>query len=84
MINVDEAKKIIEKEFPNNIIASTYEFKDFYVFNLTNKKKEILLDSNIGVYKKDGKVFVFNPLTSEETGKLVEIWHMMEKLISPR
>lgn len=73
MITLEEAVKIIKKEFPNNIISVAHEFKNFYVFSLTNKKKEILLDSNIGVYKKDGKVFVFNPLTSEETGKLVEI-----------
>ena len=73
MITLEEAVKIIKKEFPNNIISVVHEFKNFYVFSLTNRKKEILLDSNIGVYKKDGKVFVFNPLTSDETGKLVEI-----------
>ena len=78
MITLEEAVKIIKKEFSNNIISAVHEFKNFYVFSLTNKKKEILLDSNIGVYKKDGTIFVFNPLTSEETGKLVEIWHMME------
>ena len=73
MITLEEAVKIIKKEFSNNIISAVHEFKNFYVFSLTNKKKEILLDSNIGVYKKDGTIFVFNPLTSEETGKLVEI-----------
>ena len=72
MINLEEAVRIIKKEFPSNIISIAREFKNFYVFSLTNKKKEILLDSNIGVYEKDGKVFVFNPLTSNETGKVIK------------
>lgn len=69
MITLEEAVKIIKKEFPNNIISVVHEFKNFYVFSLTNKKKEILLDSNIGVYKKDGTIFVFNPLRFKEKGK---------------
>ena len=73
MFDLEKATKAIKKEFPDNIIFAIREFKDFYVFSLTNKKKEILLDSNIGVYKKDGKVFVFNPLTSDETGKRIKI-----------
>lgn len=73
MINLKEATSIINKKFPNNVISVIHEFKDFYVFSLTNKKKKILFDSSIGIYKNDGTIFVFNPLTSEETGKLVEI-----------
>jgi len=37
MISMDEAKKIAQSIYNDTIVIKTFEFKDFYVFQIDNK-----------------------------------------------
>ena len=67
MIDLSGAIGIVKKQFPHNIISTICEFEDFFTLTLTNTKQQVLMDSCIGVYKDDGKMFGFNPMNFDKS-----------------
>ena len=61
MIDSIKAVQIVKKMFPQYSIGIVCEFPGFFTVEVKDDNK-VLLDSCIGVYKKDGKTFAFNPM----------------------
>lgn len=66
MITKESAEKIVKKKFSDTKVSAVKDFKYYYVFCLSGKNGEILLDSMIGIYKNNGKMFVYNPLKNND------------------
>lgn len=63
-MSLEDAIKVIEKEYPDMVILEYWDFPDFFGFVLTEKGRE---DEPFGggwdtVNKTDGTIGVFNPI----------------------